>query len=449
MQERYAIAIGIERRDSRTLFAHRSPAWDHEYKGYWSLPSLEVPRCEFEKCVETSEVATETAVLISRQRFGGMPIHGGRLLISGSRQRTDYLLHMAVCTVTLNQSPPDPSAKYDKHAFFTPEEMLEASGRRLGTCCSLYFQGLINRGCIAPTCNYLEIPPEIADSGRPLENYTPDELWRLAAPNYSLLVHGLTGGEGHLVRNLVLDRFLAQFIDRHVTCEARVIDVGCGEGRLLERLRRKTNRAIGLELVEASSTSPAAAEYIFHGSAYDARRLIGRADFDLAIMNLLVFWLADLDAAFRAVGELLIPRGRVVLTSTPPEFTKNGNWVLTDGNYNWVTTGALRRDRILTMINRSVGPLWFYPRSTANILNSAAKAGLRCDGATDLYLDTFLTGPELGKVLQQYPYLRRHQMLPAFCALTFSKQRGAKSATESDRSGARASIPPLYAVDGI
>jgi SAM-dependent methyltransferase len=422
MQNRYVIAIAIEQGDNRTLFAHRSPAWDHEYKGYWSLPSLEVSRYEFEKCVEASELATETAVLISKARFEGMPIHEGRLLISGTRQRTDYLLYMAICTVAFNHLPLDLSPKYDKHEFFTPEQMLEASGRRIGTCCSLYFQGLINRGCIAPTCTYLEIPPDIADSGRPLEKYTPDELWKLAAPNYSLLIRGLTGGEGHLLRNLILDRFLGEFIDQHVTPDAKVIDVGCGEGRFLENLRRKTNRAVGLELVDAISPSPTALECIFHGSAYEAPRLIERADFDLAVMNLLVFWLADLDSAFEAIGKLLIPGGHVLLTSTPPEFTKNGNWVLKNGNYNWITTGALRRDRMLTMINRSVGPVWFYPRSTANILDSAAKTGLRCDGATDLYLDSFLTRQELEKVLQQYPYLRRHQILPAFCALTFSKK---------------------------
>jgi SAM-dependent methyltransferase len=303
----------------------------------------------------------------------------------------------------------------------TPEEMLRASGRRFGTCCSLYFQGLINRGSITPTCTYLELPPDLADSDRALEEYTQEDLWKLAAPNYSLLVHGQTGGEGCLLRDLVLDRFLDQLAKSPIVHGRNVLDVGCGEGRLLAKLRPQTRNVVGLELVEDVTPSLGVLDCIVRGSVYDAPRLLGRDKFDLAVMNLLVFWLADLDLALRSVSEVLAPGGQLVITTTPPEFTKNGDWVLTGGAYNWIVTVPLRRDRMLTMINRAVGPLWFYPRSSAEILDAAGKNGLRCSGAENLYLDSYLSREELSQVLLNHPSLRRHQMLPAFTTFTFIK----------------------------
>lgn len=421
MQERFVVAVAVERGDNRTVFVHRAASLPHEYRGYWSLPALGVSQSQYESLIQNQDLAAETAETISRQRLGGIPLHGGRLLIHGSRERTNYRLHMAVCTAGTDCPPSNLPPKYDYFSFFTPEEMLRASGRIFGTCCSLYLQGLINRGCIAPTCAYLEIPPDVADSSRRIEDYTPEELWNLAAPNYSLLVRGQTGGEGHLLRNLVLDRYLTDLVERRVVGGSNFVDIGCGEGRLLDSIKGRTNRAVGLELVDTITPTPGIADCIVYGSVYDAPKLLGEAHFDWAVMNLLLFWLPDLDAALQSISALLRRGGQVVLTTTPPEFTKNGDWVLTGGDYNWIVTAPLRRDRMLTMINRSVGPLWFYPRSTTDILDSAARNGLRCSGAANLYLDTYLTRKELRQVLQQHPSLRRHQMLPAFCAFEFAK----------------------------
>lgn len=437
MRERFVIAVAVEGTDDRTLFVHRNPSVNKEYRGFWSLPTLEIPFAEYTEAVNSGSLTTTTMDRFSWKGLGGTPLCGGRLLVAGTRLRTAYSLKMAIFMATSPCAPRLSVGKYDRWACMTPDEMLEASGRRCGTCCSLYLQGLINCGRITPTCIYLELPPDLADSDQTLGEYSPEELWRLAAPNYALLERGETGGEGHILRGLILDRFLDSFLDSQVTPATRVLDAGCGEGGVLERVASRTQLGVGLELVDRLPARETVAKKVVRGNLYDAPRLFGHSQFDLVILNLMVFWLEDLDSAAASISGVLSENGCVLVTTTPPEFTKNGDWILTGGGFNWVVKRPLRRERMLTMINRCVGPLWFYPRCIADILTSFGSKGLYCTGAKQLYLDTYVNDEELFQVLEQNLSLRRHQMLPAFTAITFKKASSYEIVEQPDRNRLR------------
>lgn len=422
IQERFVVSLAVERKDGRTFFVHRNPDLNKEYRGFWSLPTLEIPLTQFTEAVGSRSLQPAILSRLSQGSIDGTTLWEGQLLTTGTRHRTDYILKMAIFTATGSQIPTPKIGKYDKFAYMTPEEMLEANGRKCGTCCSLYFQGLINFGRLSSTYHYLELPPELADSDRSLEEYTPAELWRLAAPNYPLLIRGETGGDGHILRNLILDRFLNSFIDLELTPATRVLDMGCGEGGVLEQIASRTDLVVGLEMVNPLPVRATVAKNVVRGNIYDAPRFFGKGQFDFVILNLMLFWLADLDSAAASISQVLSQNGRVLVTTTPPEFTKNGDWILSGDDFNWVVKKPLRRDRMLTMINRCVGPLWLYPRCTADILSSFGSQGLYCMGAKQLYLDSYLGPEELSHTLEQNPMLKRHQMLPAFTAFTFKKK---------------------------
>jgi len=421
-KERHAIGIAIDRPDGRTLYGRRIPGRSREYMGFWSLPSLSIDPEEFQTAVTSHRLSDQLLSKVSQRRLGGIKLTGGQFLISGSRHRTNYLLKMAIFSASCMSVPTGPTEKYESFRFMTPSEYVLTNGTRCGTCCSLYFQNLINRQLLESTFYCLELSPELADSPRPLDDYTPEELWQFAAPNYSLLVRGESGGDGHVVLSLTLDRFLDQYINSSVHKDTRVLDVGCGEGRLLEKIADRTKWAHGLELVEELDVRPSVRANVVNEHLLNSVKIFGKDSFDLIIMNLMLFWLPNLEDVARIVQALLRKGGRLLLTATTPEFTKNCRWERDNtGSWVMVVTQPLRRQRTLAMINRSVGPLWFYPRSTVDVLETFGRNEVLCVGGGHIFVDSYLSSSEQQEVYAEYPSLKRHEMLPAFTALFFTR----------------------------
>jgi len=382
---------------------------------------MSVTREEYRHALKLRRLPTHMAYRFGKTRLKSMRLQTGKLLTSGQRQRSEYLLHMALFAASSSVAPPRRTHKYDQFRFMTPAAFLRAAGHKCGTCSSLYMQSLVNRGLLPTTVEYLEIPPEIADSGRPVEAFAPEELWKLARPNYALMLAGKTGGDGHMIRRVTLDRFWRGFAKCRVARATRVLDTGCGEGRLLRIVRHKTPHAFGLEL------RPAGFAHNAHGAVrvkasrlQDASQAFGDMRFDLVILNLVLEWISDLPVAAASVRHLLARQGRAVVTLTPPEFTKSGQWVKRRGQFAWLTTKPVRTAPFLTMVNRLVGPVWYYPRSTADYLHFFGAAGMRCVDAQHIFTDTYTSPSELRGLLGEVPALVRHTMLPAFTVLEFS-----------------------------
>jgi SAM-dependent methyltransferase len=429
-KERYAVGLIIERHDGKTLYVHRNPEATNEYKRFWSMPTMAVDKADFYGAISSNRYSIELLERLVKLKLRGNNLEKVKFLISGSRQRTHYILHMAVFSAMSSGLVNIKTEHYDDFQFMTPFEFLQKNNLKCGTCVSLYFQKLVESGDLPSTIYYLEVPPELADSGRALEDYSPEELWRLAAPNYSLLLKGKAGGEGHLIRGLTLDRFLHNFVDREILKKTRVLDVGSGNGAILEKILKKTQNAYGLELVEDLHVRPTVTKHIVKGNLYNIPANLRKMQFDWVVLNLLLNWLPDLDAACSCVSSLLSSRGKVLVTVTPPEFTKNGQWETRNSRYNWVMTEPLRRARALAMINRTVGPLWFYPRSTIDVIQTFCANGLSCIGGKEIYIDSYLSSEELKNVLSSHPSLVRHEMLPMFTVLFFSKTEKKRGKTK-------------------
>jgi SAM-dependent methyltransferase len=397
-KERYAIGLAIERHEGEALYVHRNPE-SAEYRGFWSLPTMTIDKTEYDAAIHSERHSIELLERLVNLNLGGIHFEDAKFLVSGSRQRAHYLLHMAVFSAMSSMLPDKRIEKYDDFQFLTPSEFLKKNNHRCGTSVSLYFQNLVKRGDLPSTIYYLEVPPELADSLRPLEDDSPEELWRLAAPNYSLLQRGKTGEDGYLIRALTLDRFLREFVDKQIREETRVLEVGSGDGAALKNILERTKHAYGLELVKDLPVKPAVAKHIFRGNLYNIPVTLRNMLFDWVVLNLLLYWLPDLEKACSCISSLLSERGKVLVTVTPPEFTKNGQWERQGSNFTWVMTEPLRRGRSLAMINRTVGPLWFYPRSTIDIIQTFGANGLFCTGGREIYIDSYLSPEEHKSVL--------------------------------------------------
>lgn len=418
----YSIAIVIKDKDGKVLYGKRN-AKSAEYKGYWSLPSMPVEKEEYNIAVSLGQLPDAISNRFAKEKFTDARIDGGELLISGLRQRTNYLLYMAIFKATADCKLPTITAKYDELKFLSTTEILEVNRGVFGTCISLYFQSLVNLGILPSTIEYLEVPPEVAESDRKLEDYSPEELWEFAGLNYPLLLKGKDGGDGHFIRSLTIEKFLEEFIEKEISQGVKVLDLGSGEGSFLEKIGDKTEFVYGLELVEnISENHKTTSKQVCVGTLYDAPEIFKDIRFDWVILNLVLSWISNLEEAVRAIRSLLMKNGKVLVTLTPPEFTKNGQWIKKNDEFYWITTKPSRREKELKMINRLIGPLWFYPRSTTDYLNIFGNNGLYCIEAKEIYIDTYLSDEEYSKVLRIYPSLIRHQMLPAFTIFKFIKK---------------------------
>src|SRR5205085_7928411 len=182
-----------------------------------------------------------------------------------------------------------------------------------------------------------------------LHEYSPEELWELAVGNYSLLLRGKTGGDGNIIRGLTLDKFLDTFVAREIRQNMIVLELGCGDGGLLEKIGLKTKHAYGLELSSTNSMNQGSDVGCIHnGNLYDAPEIFKNYGFDLVILNLVLQWIPDLEKAIKAVKSLLTPTGRVLVTLPTPEFNKNdGQWLIKNGQYNWLIREPFRKEKSL------------------------------------------------------------------------------------------------------
>jgi 2-polyprenyl-3-methyl-5-hydroxy-6-metoxy-1,4-benzoquinol methylase len=102
-----------------------------------------------------------------------------------------------------------------------------------------------------------------------------------------------------------------------------VYDIGCGNGYIARRMVREGANEVWASDISEEMIALAKARYPSTGitySVHDAARFDGmpRAHFDLVVMNMAVFYVADLDAFARGVQALLKPGGRFVFSLDHP-----------------------------------------------------------------------------------------------------------------------------------
>jgi len=90
----------------------------------------------------------------------------------------------------------------------------------------------------------------------------------------------------------------------------RILDVGCGDGALSEKLRRAGATVVGVD--PAPDFVAAAVARGIDARQLDAQALPFDAEFDAAFTNAVLHWVPDLDAALRGIRRALKHDGRFV-----------------------------------------------------------------------------------------------------------------------------------------
>ncbi|MHC4984096.1 MAG: hypothetical protein ACYTF6_13130, partial [Planctomycetota bacterium] len=139
----------------------------------------------------------------------------------------------------------------------------------------------------------------------------------------------------------------------------------------------------------------------------------------------MVQWIADLDRLLEQAASLLEPNGVVFVGTTTPEFSKNGRWVRDGERFHWLITKSIARESELTMVNHMVGPVRFYPRSSADYLNAFVRCGLPASSVHHIYVGSCAKTDEEAAILRARPAFVRHRVIPPFTVFILRKAKAA------------------------
>ena len=138
----------------------------------------------------------------------------------------------------------------------------------------------------------------------------------------------------------------------------RILDVGCGDGALTEKLAALGCQVVGVD--PSQSMVQAAQARGLDARLADVRTLTFHAEFDAVFSNAVLHWVREPDAAARSMRRALKPGGRLAA-----EFGGHGNVA--------AVATALRAAARLHGGDAGVAAPWFYPTPDeyAGLLTSA------------------------------------------------------------------------------
>lgn len=153
----------------------------------------------------------------------------------------------------------------------------------------------------------------------------------------------------------------------------RVLDAGCGEGRLMARIARAGAHPFGVDLSEELLASAAA-----HGPVVRAAlpRLapIGDGAFDAAVVCLVLEHLDDERTFLAELGRVVRPGGRLALVVNHPVFTAPGSAPIQEiDEVLWRSGTYFGRGH--THEPAADGTVTFHHRTMADLLTAASDAG--------------------------------------------------------------------------
>lgn len=421
MNAKFALAALFRTGEDNYLFGLRSEALD-EYPGKWSLPSVIISETDFLQIRTTGRVPQTAFDKLCQKCFENRFPTELRYLRSGTREREGYRLHLALVHAELDQPPLPKKTKYQRLEAASIHEVLAREHGLVGACISLLIQEMVEAGKLEPAIRYLEIPPHLAVQSVDINKLSPTDLWKLAIPNYSLLRAGESGSDGELIRSRIVDQYITRRISGLEKVKTSILDVGCGDGGLVSQLAKNGYRCSGVD-IDPDPLGRHEDENLDLRClrAEDLGTSFRRSSFSLVIMNLVVQWIQNLEGVIRSLALVTRPNARIVVTLVPPEFSKNGHWDQSSDTFDWVIDQPIRRGPFLTMINRTVGPVWYFPRTIPDYINAFSRAGMPCVYSEYLYIDSFLDDDELDQLYSRRPDLKRHERIPAFLVLEFER----------------------------
>lgn len=122
----------------------------------------------------------------------------------------------------------------------------------------------------------------------------------------------LASGRLRWTRNRYYHDELAKFVRFLVPERARVLEIGCGDGRLLASLAPRTG--VGIDLSAGMVERAARQHPTLHFAQADAEDLPVRGPFEYVILSDLIGYLEDAQVAFEHLHAVTSPESRVVIT---------------------------------------------------------------------------------------------------------------------------------------
>ncbi len=416
--KRFAISLAIERQE-KMLFCVRL-GQSYEFPHAWSIPTKSIEKNVFSNLIK-GKFSFKEIVALFEGKVNNLKLKRIQVVKTGSRVRKDYELYIALLLCKVEHFEISTS-KYKKLAFLSIKEFIDKSEGIAGACTSLLLQYLIEQGKLSSTIQYLELSPYLYNNRNRLKEFTCSELWKLAIPNYRKLLENESGSDGLFIRKISLERFFDKLIDEKISRGNTVLDIGSIDGFFLKRISRSTTRIWGLEpYLKKEDLKNSFKEKIKQGEIKDALDLFGNKRFDWIFLNNVIQWLPDIALATSVISQLLKKGGCIIVSCPTPEFSKNGYWIKEKGEHKWVIEKKFDRPPFLTMINRVIGPVRFFPRSSETIINSFCEKGLSFKYIQNIYFDSFTTEIERAEILIKYPDMDRHLLIPFFSVYIFEK----------------------------
>jgi len=203
------------------------------------------------------------------------------------------------------------------------------------------------------------------------------QTWPRAAKIYSRLISDLTR-DSHYLRSHGLKPNLLRMIGD--CSNARFLDVGCGDGWLLDEV--KPREGYGCDIVEQPKVSP---EWKFE--IQDVRSLSYPDEFfDVVVASLVLIWFDEVDVSMRQMYRVTKPGGKMIIALVHPYFYRMGE---PDGQGNFVISRDLSKPFKMEdlKIGGLAGPLTYFYRPFPDYLNACINAGFGIRQVIDWFVD--------------------------------------------------------------
>jgi SAM-dependent methyltransferase len=410
MPDRFVFAVHIRSRDGKSLLVRRRVD-AAEFPDFWSIPTKRVEEALFRRAA----VSLDELVPVVSQLSALRRPHLEATVRVDRRKRKGYDLWMKLFTVTVDEATPLNSEKYPDCRWLDSPEIERLFPRGGGMCVAMLINGLIERGDLSTATRFVEIPPELADR----ETSWPSnlEVWKgWGFDQYAGSIQ--TGGikDGFLQKTLTVDRYFRRRAEELRDGLTSAIDLGCGNGSFVRYLHDLGLAAVGVDVAVPPNESAGSS---FHAGDLETEDIVAAGDYDLVSMNLLLPWIADLDGLLGRVRKIAAPGCRILASILAPDYAKNGDWHPSGGRTGWLISEPVRRGPSVVMINHTVGPLQFYPRTILDYVSAFAGQGMRCDYGSYLFLDSEMTEEECRSGRFAAPEFDRHRDFPTFAVMEF------------------------------